>query len=181
MANEIITTERFLIRPLIAADVTGIFELDSNANVHTFLGKQPIKTMDEAAKTVAFIQKQYEDFGIGRWAVVDKHSKEFIGWTGFKFINEPINKHLNYYDLGYRLLERHWGKGIATETAKACVKYGFEILGFKEIFGICDSGNSASKKILQKCGLKLLDTFMYQGTPHYWFRLGWEDWKNSVT
>lgn len=72
MADILIETERFLIRPLVAEDVAGIFELDSNLNVHTYLGNKPIKTLTEAENVIRLIQKQYEDLGIGRWAIIEK-------------------------------------------------------------------------------------------------------------
>lgn len=173
-----IETERFYIRPLVAEDVAGIFELDNNPNVHTYLGNNPIQTLADAENVIRLIQKQYEDLGIGRWAIIEKSTGNFVGWTGFKYIITPINNHINYYDLGYRLIERYWGKGIATETAKACLKYAFDTLGLTEVYGICDVDNVGSRHILQKCGLKLLETFDYDGVPHYWMKIEKEDWKS---
>ena len=171
MLAQPIETERFLIRPLIAEDATGIFELDSNPKVHTYLGNDPIKTLAEAEKVIKLIQKQYKDLGIGRWAIIEKSTGNFVGWTGFKYIVEPTNGKVNYYDLGYRLIEIYWGKGIATETAKACLKYAFEVLKLEEVYGICDVENAGSKNVLQKCGFELKETFIYDGTPHYWFEI----------
>lgn len=177
MNNTIIETERFYIRPLIAKDAAGIFELDSNPQVHTYLGNNPIKTLAEAENVIRLIQKQYEDLGIGRWAIIEKSTGNFVGWTGFKFIIEPTNNRVNYHDLGYRLIERYWGKGIATETAKACLKYAFEVLKLEEVYGICDVDNTGSKNILEKCGLKLTDTFDNDGVQHYWFEIKKENWQ----
>ncbi len=177
MPNILIETERCLIRPLAITDATGIFELDSNPNVHAFLGKNPIKNMEEAENAIKFIQKQYADLGIGRWAIIDKANGDFVGWTGFKYIIEPINGHVNYHDLGYRLVERYWGTGIATETAKACVKYAFETMNLEAIYGICDVENLGSKNVLQKCGLTPIAVFDFDDTPHYWFSLQREDWQ----
>ena len=85
MAQTIIETERFYIRPLVAEDAAGMFDLDSNANVHTYLGNNPIRTLAEAENTIKLIQKQYQDLGIGRWAIIEKSSGNFVGWTGFKY------------------------------------------------------------------------------------------------
>ena len=177
MADILIETERFLIRPLIAEDAAGIFELDGNPNVHTYLGNKPIKTLAEAEKTIQLIQQQYRDLGIGRWAIIEKSTGNFVGWTGFKYIVEPTNNHVNYYDLGYRLIESYWGKGIATETARACLAYAFETLKLETVYGICDVGNTGSKNILQKCGLELIETFNYDNIPHYWFEISNLDYK----
>lgn len=173
--NFVIETERCIIRRLLAKDAAGIFELDSNPNVHEYLGNNPIKTLAEAENVIRLIQKQYEDLGIGRWAITDKITGSFVGWTGFKYITVPVNGRVNYYDLGYRLIEQYWGKGIATETAKACLKYAFETLKLDEVYGICDVLNAGSKNILEKCGLTMKEIFMYDGLPHYWFEIN----KNS--
>jgi RimJ/RimL family protein N-acetyltransferase len=164
-------TERFWIRTLSENDVDGMFELDSNPNVHTYLGNKPIQTIEEAAQYVKLIQQQYESFGIGRWAIIDKANGDFVGWTGFKFITEPINNHVNFYDLGYRLIERYWGKGVATETARACLSYGFEKLNLTEVYGMCHIDNKASKNVLQKCGLQLIEEFEYKEMPCYWLKI----------
>lgn len=176
---DLIKTERFLIRPLITEDAAGIFELDSNPKVHTYLGNNPIKTLQDAENVIKFIQKQYEDLGIGRWAIIEKSTGDFVGWTGFKYIIEPVNNHINYYDLGYRLIEKYWGKGVATETAKACLAYAFEVLKLEEVYGICDVNNVGSRNILQKCGLKLTETFDYDDVPHYWFEIKKKDWQTQ--
>ena len=98
-----IETERFLIRNLKIEDAAGIFELDSNPKVHAYLGNKPINTLAEAKNTIRFIQQQYEDLGIGRWAIIEKSTENFVGWTGFKYITTTINKHVNYYDFGIQI------------------------------------------------------------------------------
>jgi len=174
-----IETERFMIRPLVEADVMGIFELDSNPKVHNYLGNKPIKTKAEADNIILSIQNQYQQLGIGRWAIIEKSTNNFVGWTGFKYITDIVNGSTHYHDLGYRLLEKYWGQGIATETAKACLKFGFETLKLNEVFAICDVENIGSKNILLKCGFQLKEVFAYQDIPHYWFILTKFEWKNN--
>ena len=59
--------------------------------------------------------------GMARLAIIEKETQEFIGWTGIKF--EENLRFENYYDLGYRLKKKFWGKGIASETAKLSLKH----------------------------------------------------------
>ena len=56
------------------------------------------------------IRQQYIDNGIDRWAIINKETNDFIGWTGLKFVTETTNNHINFYDLGYRLIEKYWAK-----------------------------------------------------------------------
>ena len=136
-----IETERLVLREILPTDENGLFELDSNPNVHTYLGNNPVENIEQIREVITMIRQQYIDNGIGRWAIIDKETNDFIGWTGLKFVTETTNNHINFYDLGYRLIERYWGKGIATETTKATLKYAFEKLNLTEIYGICDIGN----------------------------------------
>lgn len=61
-----------------------------------------MQTIDEAPKVIQFIRQQYADYGIGRWAVIEKDSGCFIGWSGLKFITEAENNRIHFYDVGYR-------------------------------------------------------------------------------
>jgi ribosomal-protein-alanine N-acetyltransferase len=112
---------------------------------------------------------------MGRWAIIDKKTEDFIGWTGLKY-EKALRKEFNYYDLGYRLRKKYWGHGIATETAIASLKYGFEKLNLKAIGAAAEVNHIASNKILKKIGLKFIETFDYYGVTHNWYTLSKTDW-----
>src|SRR5688572_20999829 len=95
-----IETPRLILRELLPEDDQAMFELDSNKEVHTYLGNQPLTNIDQSREIIAFIRKQYVDNGIGRWAVIEKSTGEFAGWSGLKLMKELTNDHVNYYDLG---------------------------------------------------------------------------------
>lgn len=174
-----IETERLYLREVIATDVVGLFELDSNPAVHTYLGNNPVTKIEESKAYIAFLKQQYSENGIGRWAVIDKLTGEFIGWSGIKLIQEPMNNHLNFYEIGYRLKEQYWGKGIATETTVALIKYAFENLNTEKVYAICHIENKGSKNVLLKSGFTLLETFDYEGTEHNWFEIAQKEWLDS--
>tara|TARA_B100000767_G_scaffold248400_1_gene249272 strand:+ start:541 stop:1077 length:537 start_codon:yes stop_codon:yes gene_type:complete len=170
-----IETDRLIIRELEVFDAEGIFDMDSNIDVHEFLGNKPIKTIDEAHKIIDIIRKQYISNGIGRWAIIDKKTDDFIGWTGLKY-EESLRTEFNYYDLGYRLRKKYWGYGIASETAIESLKYGFEKLNLKEIGAAADINHIASNRILKKIGLKFIETFNYDGITHNWYSIRKTEW-----
>lgn len=154
-----IETERLLLRELLLSDAHGMFELDSNPKVHLFLGNNPVKKREESIEYIHFAQKQYKDFGIGRWAVILKETNEFLGWSGIKFITDEINGHKNFYEIGYRFIEKHWGKGYATEAGKAFVDYAFNEMKVDALYAYADAGNENSRKILEKFGLQYINSF----------------------
>lgn len=171
-----IETERLIIRDLEAFDAKGIFELDSDPKVHEFLGKNPIKTIKEAEGVINGIRQHYVENGIGRWAIVDKKTNDFIGWTGLKY-EQNLRKNFSYYDLGFRLRSKYWGKGIATEAAIACLNYGFDTLNLNEICAAVNIDNLASNKILQKIGLRFIETFEYKGISCNWYKIKKMEWE----
>jgi len=174
-----IETKRLIIRDIIPEDVNGIFELDSDPDVHIYLGNKPIETIEEAKACIDFVRKQYEENGIGRWAVVEKESQEFIGWTGFKLITSWINNKTQYYDLGYRFIKRAWGRGYATESAVASLDYGFNELRQEEICAMADVNHLVSNKILQNLGMSKMNICDYDGTPHHPYSLTKEQWSKK--
>lgn len=163
----ILETERLILRPLAATDVHGLFLLDSDPEVHRYIGQRPIKTEEEAANVIAIIRQQYQDYGIGRWAVIEKATNDFIGWCGFKYMTEPVNKHVNHYDFGYRLRSNFWNKGFATEASAAWLRHATDVLHLKEIYAMTDIDNMASRRVLEKTGFRLAEIFPYDALPNW--------------
>lgn len=181
MKQPTIETPRLRIRGLVPTDADGIFALDSNPNVHRYLGNNPIKTIEEASKIIAKVRKQYEDLGIGRWAMVEKETGNFIGWTGFKLNIEAVNGHTHFIDLGYRLREEFWGKGYAYESAVACMDYAVAHLDFDPINAMAMTTNDASVKILnEKIGMREIGVFEDLGSPCYFYEISKAEWRNRM-
>jgi len=158
-----IETERLRLRELRKSDLEGMFELDSNPNVHKYLGNKPIKTKTEAQKILDSVLQQYTERGIGRFAVIEKASGDFIGWSGLRLNTEyNMNGFTKYYDVVYRLIERFWGKGYATESGKASVDYAFNTMKLPELYATTEISNQASHNALLKIGLQYKTDFFFE-------------------
>lgn len=173
-----IETPRLIIREMRTDDDAAMFEMDSDAEVHKYLGNNPYKDIEQSRENIAFIQQQYKDNGIGRWAVTIKETGEFVGWTGYKLMREKVNGHVGHYDFGYRHMRKHWRMGYAYEAAKAALDYGIEVLGFRDIYGMTDIDNTGSRRILEKLGFEFVEVFNYDGQPFWltgqpvtWYKL----------
>lgn len=173
----IIETQRFYLRELDNIDLEDMFELDSDPDVHLYIENQPVTSHKEILDVIAMIRKQYQDFGIARWAVIDKDTLECVGWCGLKFITFQINGRKNFHELGYRFKKKHWGKGIATETAKAVLNYGFSNLNLSEVFAVTHLENRNSMHVLQKIGFVKKAPFQDDNGHLNWFELTKENWK----
>lgn len=174
--KKIIETERFYLREILPTDVDGLFELDSDADVHRYLGNNPVNNKNQIVDVISFIRQQYIDNGIGRLAIIEKESNGFVGWAGLKLITETTNNNIDFYDLGYRLIKKYWNKGIGTEVASATLKYAFDELNLTEVYAMADCDNVGSNKILKKIGFDFIETFDLDEIQHNWYKIERENY-----
>lgn len=158
-----IETKRLLLRELRITDLEGMFALDSDPEVHKYLGNKPVKTKAESKKIIQSVITQYQERGIGRFAVIEKASGNFTGWSGIRLNTEyKMNGFTKYYDVGYRFIKQFWGKGYATESGKAAVDFAFKTLKLPEIYATTEIGNKASHHALLKIGLHYVEDFYFE-------------------
>ncbi|MFT5820809.1 MAG: ribosomal-protein-alanine N-acetyltransferase [Crocinitomix sp.] len=161
MPKEAITieTERLILRPFILDDIAPSNEMNLDARVSKFTGDGGIVGEAEIERRIKEnVMGDYAKYGYGRWAVELKGGKKFIGFAGLKFMAD-----LNEVDLGYRLLFDYWGKGLATEAAKACLDYGFNTLQLKRIIATVLPDNIGSVRVLEKVGMQYEKEFIEDG------------------
>jgi len=175
-----IETDRLILRDFLESDVEGMYELDSNPEVHRYLGNNPIKEINQIPPIIQFVRQQYEENGIGRWAVIEKKTNAFIGWSGLKLVKETRNQQSNYYDVGYRLIQKYWGKGYATESTLASLSYGFGESNLETICAAAQAENIASNKVLQKCGLKLINPYLENEVLENWYQITKSQWLDRI-
>lgn len=164
-------SERLLYRELQDSDDEAMFALDSDPEVHHYLGNNPLTDIKQSREYIKIVQEQYRTNGIGRMAVILKETNEFIGWAGLK-LEHNVNGHDQFYDVGYRFMQKYWGNGYASEAAKFFVDYGFKVLKLKKINACAVIENIGSRKALEKAGLKYIEDFDYgEGEICAWYEL----------
>ena len=89
------------------------------------------------------------------------------------------NGHINYLDVGYRLVRRCWNKGYATEATMAALAYAFNELHQPGVFAMAFFKNQASKNVLEKSGLKHRDKFYRDGMLLDWYSITRQEWEES--
>lgn len=86
-------TERLMIRELLLTDDEEMFELHSDPEVHKYLGNKTVTSKEQIIEIINFVRQQYADYGVGRWAMLNKKTNEFVGWTGLEFVTKETNNH----------------------------------------------------------------------------------------
>lgn len=156
----IFETPRLILRQFTEDDAPLILELNSDPEIVKYVHEPTLKT-EEEAKTILLnnILPQYKN-NLGRWAIHTKDNNEFIGWCGLKYRPEP-----DEIDLGYRLIQKAWGKGFATEAAQYTLDHGFKTLSLKLITGRAHIENIASIKVLEKLGMDYIGESIVDNCP----------------
>ena len=155
----ILETDRLLIREYVEDDSQTFFELNSNPEVLRFVPDKQLLNVEQARQLlIDHPIADYRKHGFGRGACILKSTGEQIGFAGLKYLEE-----LGEVDVAYRLLPAYWGQGLATEAALASVRFGFAHLRLKQIIGLVMPENIASVRVLEKIGLRYVDTVTFWG------------------
>jgi [ribosomal protein S5]-alanine N-acetyltransferase len=151
----VLETERLIVRRWREVDAEGFFSLVSDAEVMRYIGDgRPWLEMKATHEWLAQTIAGYREQAYGRWAVVERATGRVVGSCGYGAPEIPAE-----IELGYLFARDVWGRGYATEAARACLAYGFDRLGFKEVGAGVAFGHAASCRVLEKIG------FVYVG-PH---------------
>ena len=172
-------TNRLIMRPFEERDAEGLFLLDSNPEVMKYVGGVVSTKIEQSQQMIEFIQKQYKENGVGRLAVIEKSTNTLIGWSGLKYLTSEINGMKNVYELGYRFLPEYWGKGYATETARAALNYAFNEIKTDVVYAMAVTENAGSNRVLRKLDFEELGTFLDDGDLCYWYKLEKENYKQN--
>lgn len=167
----ILETDRLLLREMKLSDAEALFEMDRNPKVHEYLWNNPLTDISEVNKIINSVQEQYKQNKIGRFVMVLKETNQVIGWAGLKFNTEMVNNKIHFYDIGYRLDEKFWGKGYASEASFAWLDYGFKTMKIPVMEAAAHSDNIASNRILQKIGIQMTETYLEDGVSWNWYEL----------
>jgi len=154
------TTDRLTLRAMTEDDAEAFYRLNSNAEVMRFT-HEPLMPSVEAARNAIASYPDFDRYGYGRWGCFLKAGGPMIGFCGLKYLPE-----FDAVDIGYRLLPEFWGRGLATEAARATIAFGFDTLKLKQIIALTIAENAGSIRVLEKIGMRLEGEVAYDGvTP----------------
>ncbi|GAB7180731.1 GNAT family N-acetyltransferase [Kitasatospora sp. Ki12] len=168
-----LTTERLVLRRFTSADADDLVGLDGDPEVMRFLtgGKPSAREWVESTLIPRYLE-HYRRYGdLAWWAAEERASGEFLGWFEFRPTVEGVRAEV---ELGYRLRRAGWGRGYATEGARALIRRGFTDAGsgVERVVAYTMTVNERSRRVMEKCGLGYVRTFhedypeMIPGSEH---------------
>lgn len=150
MSAYILSTERLGLRRWTENDVIPFTEMNKDVDVMKYF--PGVLTERETIDLMQRINLHFEKNNFGLYAVEDKLTKQLIGFTGFNipafdmFFSPCV-------EIGWRYKKEFWGKGFATEAAKACLQYGFQTLQLNKVVSFTSIINTQSEKVMKKIGM----------------------------
>ncbi len=143
----VIETERLRLRPYTMGDVDVLHRLWTDPAIRKYLWDDEIITRERAEQEVRGAIACFETRGFGQWLVLEKGSP--IGFCGLRPFGEPPE-----IEVLYGLAPEHWGRGLATEAARAVMRFAFEEHGLDRLYAGADPPNTASFRVMERLGMK---------------------------
>ena len=163
-----VETERLLLRRWRDEDLEPYARMCADPEVMRFIGDGSTLTREGSDRQISRFLRHWDERGFGLWALEEKESGTFIGFAGLAH-QEDWTKGEHKTEVGWRLDRAFWGRGLATEAARASVAYGLETLGLERIISIIQPENRASRRVAEKAGLGPRGEARWRGTPVVWY------------
>jgi len=154
-----VLTERLILRAFRKDDVEPLVHILAEEGVLRYFPNTTPPPLERVQRLVSGQIDHWGEHGYGWWAVeLRARDEPLIGWAGLTYLPETDET-----EVAYLLGKPFWGRGLATEAARASLRYGFEDLGIETIVGIVHPDNLASQRVLAKAGLTYVERAHYFG------------------
>ena len=165
-----IETERLIFRPFTEEDLPKLIEQRSDPDVNRYLGGPARQNAEALATRLRFYMDCYDKFGFGSCAMLWRETGEMIGTAGIQPLEDT-----GEIEVGYSIIKPYWGLGIGTEAAKGWMEYGFNTAGLERIVAIAVEENTASRRIMEKLGMKYEKTEVHYGQECVFYAISKEE------
>ena len=161
-----LTTPRLTLRPFTLDDVAPLHRILNQPDILQYFPNPSSPAMERVQRIIEKQLAHWGEHNLGWWAVVPHGQSELIGWNGLQYLPET-----DEVEVGYLLSKQFWGRGYATEGAKASIQFGFANFNFGEIIGLTHPENIASQNVLKKCGMRFIEQKEYFGMQLFRYML----------
>jgi RimJ/RimL family protein N-acetyltransferase len=145
----VIETERLILRPPVQADLETVYLMVSDPEIRRFFPEGPDIKREIVMASLPRRMGFWKDNGFGQFGVFEKAGNKMAGYCGLKFLDDTAE-----VEVYYGFFRDSWGKGYATESATAVLRFGFQETPLERIVAVTHTENYASQKVLKKIGLK---------------------------
>lgn len=152
MKGNLLETRRLLLRRWRESDLEPFAAMNADPAVMEFFPHPLDRVRSDALARAA--DAAFDVDGYGLWAVEVKGEDPFVGFVGVRSLAKDPDLELGEAEVGWRLARRAWGKGYATEAARASLEHGFVTCGLAEVVSFTSEKNLRSQKVMQRLGMR---------------------------
>ncbi len=163
-----------ILRPFAEEDAHTLYHVLGEEGILRYFPNPDPPPLERVERLVAKQLRHWEEHELGWWAVEPLEKPKLIGWAGLQFLAETGET-----EVGYLLSRAYWGQGLATEAARASLRYGFERLKREVIIALVHPDNKASQRVIEKLAMTFLDKARYFGLDLYRYTLDASSWRSS--
>lgn len=157
-----IETPRLILRDWKEEDIQPFAGMNKSPDVMRYF-LNPLSE-EESFGFYTRIRQEFSDYGYGLYALEEKATGIFMGYTGFHHILFDAD-FAQGVEIGWRIDNAYWNRGYATEAALACLQYAKEHLPFKTVWSFTSLPNKSSERVMQKIGMERVKTFFHPSLP----------------
>jgi [ribosomal protein S5]-alanine N-acetyltransferase len=164
---ETLQTARLLLRPFVPADADALHAQWNDPDVGRWLWDAEPVSRETVDAVIASSQASFRERGYGMFTLRPREARdEVIGFAGLRTIGESSD-----VEILYALLPARWGRGLATEAARAVLEWGFGTLGLAAIAAGADPPNAASFAVMERLAMPFWKEIVLNGRPARYHRL----------
>lgn len=163
-------TERLILRQPTSADLEAIFAIHGDPRTNRFNPNGPQKSIEDAETMLGPWLAHWEEHGFGYWVIATQNDPTCI--IGVGGLTSKLADGERYLNLYFRFAPEGWGKGYASEMAKAALHLGCQLSDYTQIKALTRTNNAPSIKTLERLGLKREGTIADGDGTSYWY--SWE-------
>jgi RimJ/RimL family protein N-acetyltransferase len=148
-----VETERLVLRRWEAGDRAALAAINADSEVMRFVGRGQPLGRGLSDELIARFEREWREREYGLWAVEERAAPGVL--VGFCGLTVPmfLPEVLPAAEVGWRLARSAWGRGIATEAARASLAFGFTECGLRQIVAIVHPQNARSLRVCEKLGM----------------------------
>ena len=169
-------TERLILRALSADEVNSLRRISNEPNVRLYLWDNELVSEATIKSLIVQSDRMFSKEKIGVFGIRMRGREDLLGFCGFVRLES-----MEESELWYELTQEVWGRGLATEAARACVRYAFEDVGIERVIAGADVPNTASLRVIEKLGMNYLGNINPSAPEEPYFALYREDFFAAMT
>lgn len=150
-------TDRLFLKKISHYNIEDMYQYASDEEVTRYVSWFRHTSKETTRQCITFLQNQYETGEYYEWALIRKSDNKMIGTAGLSAFNSAENSS----EIGYVIAKEYWNRGFATEALAKIIEFAFVELRLSQVYGYTYPENTASKKVMEKCGMRYAGTRIY--------------------